>query len=168
MKGTSMEFYPTLLTLHIIFAGGWIISFISDIYLKSNITKNKGLSCEKNLISLYLKLSNLTGIIGATGILITGIILVLINPAYTFFQMTSNHWLTTKQILMVILLLIIFLYVIPSAKKLRTAIGENLNSNNPVSEEGYNYLKKIFKLNGIINLIVIINFLLAITHRFIN
>lgn len=168
MKGISMEFYPTILTLHIIFAGGWIISFISDIFLKSNITKNKDLSCEKNLISLYLKLSNLTGIIGATGILITGIILVLINPAYTFFEMTSNHWLTTKQILMVILLLIIFLYIIPSAKKLRAAIGENLNSNNPVNEEGYNYLKKIFRLNGIINLIVIINFLLAITHRFIN
>lgn len=163
-----MEFYPTILTLHIIFAGGWIISFISDIFLKSNITKNKGLSCEKNLINLYLKLSNLTGIIGATGILITGIILVLINPAYTFFEMTSNHWLTTKQILMVILLLIIFLYIIPSAKKLRAAIGENLNSSNPVNEEGYNYLKKIFRLNGIINLIVIINFLLAITHRFIN
>lgn len=163
-----MEFYPTILTLHIIFAGGWIISFISDIFLKSNITKNKGLSCEKNLINLYLKLSNLTGIISATGILITGIILVLINPAYTFFEMTSNHWLTTKQILMVILLLIIFLYIIPSAKKLRAAIGENLNSSNPVNEEGYNYLKKIFRLNGIINLIVIINFLLAITHRFIN
>ena len=84
MKGTSMEFYPTLLTLHIIFAGGWIISFISDIYLKSNITKNKGLSCEKNLISLYLKLSNLTGIIGATGILITGIILVLKSCLHIF------------------------------------------------------------------------------------
>jgi len=168
MKGITVEFYPTLLTLHIIFAGGWIISFISDLYLKSNITKNKGLECEKNLIRLYLKLSNLTGMISATGILITGIFLVLINPAYSFFQMTSNHWLTTKQILMLILLLIIFLYIIPSAKKLKTALGENLNGNNPINEEGYYYLKKIFKLNHIINLIVIINFLLAITHRFIN
>ncbi|MCX7798140.1 MAG: hypothetical protein N2249_05925 [Melioribacter sp.] len=163
-----MYWYPTILTLHIIFAGGWIINFFTDIHIKSSINKNKDKIGERKLISLYLSLSNLTGIICSTGILITGIVLVLINPVYTFFQMTANHWLTSKQILMLVLLLIIFFYVIPTAKKVRSALGENFESSNMVSEEVHSNVKKVFKLNMIINLIVIINFLFAITHRFFN
>ncbi len=163
-----MFWYPIIFTLHIIFAGGWIISFFSDKYLKSNILKNKGYIYEKKLIDIYLNLSNLFGIISASGILFTGILMTLINPAYTFFQITGNHWLTTKQILMLILLLLIFFYVIPSAKKLREELTENLEYDNQITEEGYDSLKRIFRINNIINLIVIINLLLAITHRFIN
>lgn len=162
-----MELYPTILTFHIIFAGGWLINLISDIFLKNFINKNKSKKGEKKLIGLYLSLTNLIGIISATGILLTGIIMVLINPAYEFFQMTANHWLTTKQLLMVILLLIIFIFIIPNAKRLRASIGQDLENESPLNDEGYNSLNKIYKLNTIINLIVIINFLFAITHRFI-
>lgn len=162
-----MEWYPTILTFHIIFAGGWLINLFSDLFLKDFINKNKGKQGEKKLISLYLSLTNLLGIIGSTGILLTGIIMVIINPAYGFFQMSANHWLTVKQILMVGLLLIIFIFIIPNAKRLRVSIGQDLENESSISEEGYNNLKKIYKLNTIINLMVIINFLFAITHRFI-
>lgn len=163
-----MYWYPTILTFHIVFAGGWIISVFIDIYMKSVANKNKGTTVERKFIALYLSLSNLLGIICSTGILFTGVIMVLVNPAYTFFQMSANHWLTTKQILMIILLLIIFFYVIPAAKKVRSKIGNNFENNNPLNEEVYINLKRVFKLNMIINLIVVINFLFAITHRFFN
>lgn len=160
-----MEYYPILITIHIIFAGGWLINFVIEPVIKRNISRSKGSPTEKIFISLYLKFSNLLGIIGATGILITGITMVILNPGFGFFQMTANHWLTTKQILMVILLLIIFLFIIPTAKKLRSKISVDLEKE-PFTEEAYNYLNKIYRLNTAINIIVLLNFLFAITRRF--
>lgn len=161
-----MDFYPTLYTLHIIFAGIWLVNFISAPILKSFIIKNKQKTGEKKFIILYLTLANLLGMIGSIGILITGISMTVLNPGYGFFQMTANHWLTAKQIIMVILLLIIFIYVIPEAKKIRAALGSDLESSSPVSEEGYKHLEKMYKLGTIINTLVLVNFLFAITHRF--
>lgn len=161
-----MEYYPILITIHIIFAGGWLINFLIEPVIKKNINLRKGTPSEKILVNLYLKFSNLLGIIGATGILITGITMVILNPGFGFFQMTANHWLSTKQILMVILLLIIFLFIIPTAKKLRSDISAGLEDKEPLTEESYKYLKKIYRLNTAVNIIVLLNFLFAITRRF--
>lgn len=162
-----MEYYPILITIHIIFAGGWLINFLIEQVIKKNISIRKGSPSEKVLVGLYLKFSNLLGIIGATGILITGITMVILNPGYGFFQMTANHWLSTKQILMVILLLIIFLFIIPTAKKLRSSLSIELDDKETFTEEAYKYLNKIYRLNTIINIIVLLNFLFAITRRFL-
>ncbi len=160
-----MEYYPTILTMHIIFAGIWLINLFSDSKLRSFVFKNKNKIGEKKFIILYLTFVNLFGIIGAAGILVTGISMVVLNSGYGFFQMTANHWLAAKQILMIVLLLIIAAFVIPTAKKIRKQIGEDLESPAGISEEAYINLKKLYSLNTIINVIVLINFLFAITHR---
>jgi uncharacterized membrane protein YidH (DUF202 family) len=153
-------------TLHIIFAGMWLINFLSDSVLKRYILKNKNKSGEKKLIHLYLTFTNLFGMVGAIGILITGIALVSIyNPFYSYFQMNANHWLTAKQVLMVVLLVILGVFLIPTAKKVRSSIGNDMETQKELSETGYENLNKLFKLNMVINIIVLINFLFAITHR---
>ncbi|MBS3946138.1 MAG: hypothetical protein KGZ42_11605 [Melioribacter sp.] len=162
-----MEYYPTLITLHIIFAGGWLMSLLTDGILKKLISNKKNSNDVKIFISLYLKITNLFGIIGAIGILLTGIVMVLLNPGYGFFDMSANHWLATKQILMVILLLIIFVFIIPTAKKIRNEINTELASGSQISEDTFKLLSKIYKLNMAINIIVVLNFLFAITHRYI-
>lgn len=159
-----MEFYPTIITLHIIFAGIWLSSFVSDPFLKSTITKNKNKSGEKKFINLYLNFSSRLGMIAALGILITGIVMVSMNSGYGFFRMSSNHWLATKQIIMVAILVILGVYIIPTSKKLRTIIGQDLENNAPISDEGYASLHKLFKLETTIGILVLINFLLAVTH----
>jgi len=153
-------------TLHIIFAGMWLINLISDSVLKGYIQKNRNKSGEKKLIHLYLTFSNLFGMIGAIGILITGITLVFLNPFYSFFQMNGNHWLTAKQTLMVVLLVILGVFIIPTAKKVRSSIGNDIENQTGLGDTGYENLNKLFKLNMVINIIVLINFLFAITHRF--
>lgn len=162
-----MEFYPTLITLHITFAGIWLINFLTGMVFKSTIRNNKQKSGEKKFILLYLRFINLFGIIGSMGILITGIILTAINPGYGFFQFTANHWLVSKQIIMVAILVAIFAFIIPSAKKLKSNLGSDLEGGNQISVEGYDNLNKLYKLDMTINLLVLINFLFAITHRFI-
>ena len=161
-----MTYYFTILTLHIVFAGIWLVNFFSDPILKGFIVKNKNKNGEKKFIHLYLTMGNFFGMIGSTGILITGITMVSLNPNYGFFQMSGNHWLTSKQIIMVVILIVIGALLIPTAKKIRTALGDDLESNSPISDDGYNNLSKLFKINTVINILVIINFLFAITHRY--
>ncbi|MGK9475481.1 hypothetical protein [Melioribacter sp. OK-6-Me] len=151
-----MEYYPTLLTFHIIFAGGWIFSALIDQPFKNYINEA---NTKDKLVELYLVLTNKLGMVASIGILLTGILMVIFNPVYGFFEFTSNHWLLSKQILMVVILLIIFIYVIPTSKVLRKSIKEK-------SDELNTNLKKIYKLNTIVNVLVLINFLFAITHRF--
>lgn len=158
-------FYFSILTFHIVFAGIWLANFLAEPFFKKQIVINKGKVGEKKIIGNYLSFVNLFGMVGSSGILVTGIFLV-VKSSYGFFRMTESHWLASKQILMVVLLVIIGGFVIPTAKKLRTALGSDIESVNPISDEGYKNLHKIFTLNKVINIIVLINFLFAITHNY--
>ena len=151
-----MNMYPTYITLHIIFAGIWLSFFITEFVLRGRI--NKEVSVKEN-VSSYLMFTNIFGISGAIGILLTGILLVL-NSGYGFFDMSSNHWLAAKQIILVVILLITFSMVIPTAGEIRRELGKD-DESMPMKN-----IKKLFKANTIINVLVIINFLFAITYRF--
>jgi len=157
-----MEYF-IIKSLHITFAGIWLANLLTDSVLRGVITNNKQKSGERKFIRLYMTFINLLGIIGSVGILATGIFLVL-DSQYGFFDMSANHWLAAKQILMVILLLTIFLFIIPTAKKIKTELGENLESNTVLSENTYLLLQKLYRLSSIVNAIVLINFLFAVTH----
>jgi len=159
-----MSFYPTLMTIHIICAGIWLVTFFTDTIFKNKI-KSSFDKPDKQMISLYLKFGNLFGSIGSLGILITGIILVSMNPGYGFFDMTSNHWLATKQIIMVVILILIFTQIIPTAKKLNAVIETNLKENSV--EELKSNLNKMFKVTASVNGLMVLNLLFALTHRFI-
>ena len=159
--------YLLIIKLHIIFAGMWLINLAAYPILRSATVNNKNKSGEKKFIHLYLTFANLFGMIGGLGILATGISMVTENSLYGFFQFTSNHWLATKQILMVVLLIILGAVIIPTSKKVRAAIGSDFEKNEQLSDDVYKNLNKLFKWNVVINIIVLINFLLAITHNFL-
>ena len=154
-----MSYYTELKTLHIVFAGMWLIFFAADIVIKQQIENSLSNEIKNKLISLYLKFTNLFGIVGSIGIAFTGIIIVLISSNYGFFDMSSDHWLATKQILFVIILLNTFIRIIPISKKLRTSLESG------TSEEIERQFTLIKKINLLINILVILNFIFAITHR---
>lgn len=155
-----MQHYASILTLHIIFAGIWSIFFAADIILKKQIRNQTDFDIKSNLYSLYLKFTNLFGIVGSVGIAITGIILVLSNHGYGFFDMSHAHWLATKQIIFVIILIITFAKIIPESKKLRLSITEK---DVEKAEQNFNI---VAKLNLIVTVMVILNLVFALTHRF--
>ncbi len=148
--------YPTLVTFHVIFAGIWLSFFIIELVLRKQIEKN----FEADKVSNYLMFSNTFGIIGSLGILVTGIFIVTMNNQYGFFDMTSNHWLATKQIILLIILIITTSLVIPNSKEVREKLeNKKLESND-------SGLKKLLRANQIINYLVLINLIFAVTHRF--
>ncbi|MBU1095654.1 MAG: hypothetical protein KKB34_04160 [Bacteroidetes bacterium] len=149
--------YFTLVTLHVLFAGIWLTNILVSLFVK---LKNDGTELSNGMISFYLKYTNLTGILGAMGILITGVVITLMNPAFQFFQFTANHWLTTKQIIMVAILAVIFAVLIPTAKALRLQLTRKDESVLK------NVLEKINRTMWVINSLVIINILLALSRRF--
>ena len=151
-----MNLYPTYITLHILFAGIWLSFFVTEFILRGRI--NKETSVKEN-ISSYLMFTNIFGISGSIGILLTGILLVL-NSGYGFFDMSSNHWLASKQIILVLILIITFSMVIPTAGEVRRELEKDSESIPKAS------IKKLFKANFIINVLVLVNFLFAITYRF--
>lgn len=147
--------YPAFVTFHIIFAGIWLAFFIVELTLRKQIIKEK----TKDKMSIYLNYSNTFGIIGSVGILITGIAIVLMNGHYGFFDMSANHWLATKQIILVIILILTGVMVIPNAKKVRMKLEDNQ------LDESIAELNKVFLSNQIINYLVLINLIFAVTHR---
>lgn len=151
-----MNMYPTYITLHIMFVGIWLSFFVIEFILRGRI--NKKIAVNEN-VSNYLMFTNVFGIVSAIGILLTGILLV-INSGYGFFDMSSNHWLAAKQIILIIILFVTFSMVIPTAGEIRA----ELKKNSETLSKGN--LKKIFRANLIINILVFANFLFAITSRF--
>ncbi|PID56592.1 MAG: hypothetical protein CR986_10080 [Ignavibacteriae bacterium] len=154
-----MQHYSSLVSIHILFAGMWVIFFAADILIKKQVREARREQVKNKFISLYLKFTNLFGIVGSVGITITGIIIVFLNPGYGFFDMSHAHWLATKQIIFVIILLTTFFVIIPQSKKLRLMIAQG-------DAENIHYqFEKIAKVNRIINVLVILNLAFALTHR---
>lgn len=162
-----MLLYSVLLVIHILSAVIWLSFLPADMVLRNSIRQSRGKDGEKKLVSLYLKLNNITGSIGMTGILITGVILTSILPYYSFFDFSRNHWLATKQVIMVILIILASAVLIPKAKKIRQDLNQDLDTNFPLTEEAVIKIKKLETIITGMNVLVLINFLLAITHRFI-
>ncbi|PID59268.1 MAG: hypothetical protein CR986_06575 [Ignavibacteriae bacterium] len=154
-----MNHYSILVTFHIIFAGMWLIFFAADIILKRQINKSVIGNTKEEFISLYLKFTNLFGIVGSVGIAVTGIILVVLNPVWGFFDMSHAHWLATKQIIFIVILVITFAKMIPTSRKLRTAI---LDTNDSQIDKQFS---AITKLNKVVTILVILNFIFAVTRN---
>lgn len=151
------QIYPLIVVLHILSAVIWLGFFPVEINFIKTIQNTVDMSLRKFILQKLLSLTNLTGIIGLTGIVLTGILMVIISPIYNFFEFKANHWLTTKQVIILIIMILIFALLIPISKKLKNASK---------AEEFRIYFKRFIKLSYIEKILVLINFLLAALHRY--
>jgi hypothetical protein len=149
------QFYPLLILIHLLCAVIWLGFFPVEIYLIKSIKKESNSDIKNNLVQKLLALTNLTGMIGSIGIILTGIFLVLISPLYNFFEMKANHWLTTKQFVILIILVITFALIIPTSKKIKNY--SDTNSKDFKKFVRWAYTEKI---------LVLINFLLGFLHKY--
>lgn len=162
-----MTLYPIIIVLHILSSIAWLSFLPIDYILRKSIRESENISSKKELISVWLKTSNLLGIIGMTGILITGIVMVSMNDYYSFFQFSINHWLATKQVFMVVLIITTFAFLIPSVKKLSGDLSSGIKEDGIVESSIDSKVDKIGKILSVINVLVLINLLLAVTHKYI-
>lgn len=161
-----MAEYVFLRAIHIISVIVWLGVIPADLLLRKIIRNKKGTESEKTLLSFWLKLTNLGGIVGLTGILITGITLS-ITIGYGFFQFASgaNHWLYTKQFVMVIVIILTAAFIIPSGKKVRIEIEKSVAAKSPLTNETYKNISKLEKVLTTINVLIVFNLLLALMRN---
>lgn len=161
-----MAEYVLLRAIHIIAVIVWLGVVPADLLLRKIIRNKKGTESEKTLLSFWLKLTNLGGMIGLTGILVTGITLS-ITMDYGFFKFASgaNHWLYTKQFFTVIVIILTAAFIIPSGKKVRIEIEKGVASNSTLTDETYKSISKLEKVLTTINILIVINLLLALTRN---
>lgn len=149
------QVYPIILLIHLLSAVIWLGFFPVEIYLIRSVKKEINVEIKKSLIQKLLFLTNLTGMVGSLGIILTGILLVITSPIYNFFEFKANHWLTTKQFIILIILMITFIVIIPLSKKIKNF--SDTDSSN---------FKKFVKWTYIEKVLVLINFLLGFIHRY--
>lgn len=158
--------YSILLIIHVLSAVIWLSFFVAEPILRQFILRSKGEKGDRRLVLIYLFMANITGMIGMTGILITGIVLVSILPYWSFFDFTSNHWLAAKQVVMVIILIITGVFIIPGGRKMRLSIEKDLNSEREFDQPFYDEFKKYAKIMTIGNFLVLLNLLFALSRHF--
>lgn len=149
------QIYPIVILIHILSAIVWLGFFPVEVSLIRSIKKEVNNEVKKALIQKLFGLTNLTGMIGSIGIILTGILLVIISPIYNFFEFKANHWLTTKQFIILIILLITFVWIIPLSKKIKK-----------LQEVDASQFKKFVKWAYTEKILVLINFLMAFLHRY--
>lgn len=161
-----MTEYVFLRAIHIISVIVWLGVIPADFLLRKIIRDKKGTESEKTLLSFWLKLTNLGGIVGLTGILVTGIFMS-ITLNYGFFQFASgaNHWLYTKQFVTVIVIILTAAFIIPSGKKVRLEIEKSVAKNSALTEETYKNITKLGKIFTTVNILIFINLLLALIRN---
>lgn len=161
-----MAEYVFLRAIHIISVIVWLGVIPADLLLRKIIRNKKGTESEKTLLSFWLKLTNLGGIVGLIGILVTGITLS-ITIGYGFFQFASgaNHWLYTKQFVMVVVIVLTAAFIIPSGKKVRIEIEKSVEAKSPLTNETYKNISKLEKVLTTINVLIVFNLLLALMRN---
>jgi len=152
-----MSYYPYLITFHILFAGMWLFNVVIDYKSRGNILSSTDKAIKNTCIDNYLSTTNIVGIVASSGILVTGVLMVTINPGYGFFEFSANHWLVSKQIIFIAIYAVIFAMLIPAAKKLRYA-DDSVQKNI--------LIKKVFSLQTTINILVVLNIFFALSRRF--
>jgi hypothetical protein len=153
--------------IHIVSAGLWLSLLVYGIVSRGRIQAAKGTESEKGLILNWISSLNLIGIIGSMGVLLTGLYLTL-SMDYGFFKFASggNHWLYTKQFLMVIILILVGAVMIPTAKKIKAELLPGLKSDQPLTDEAYKLLGKLKTVDLSINVLIILNIVMAFTRYF--
>ena len=162
-----MVFHAILLVIHILSAVLWLSILPASLLFNNFMKKYKGKPEGKKLMLFFIKLTSTFGMYGMSGILLTGIIMVSILPYYSFFDFSANHWLAAKQVIMVIIMLLVFIVLIPRSKKISMEITTNLESTAELQPSFYENVASLKKIGITTNILVLFNFLLAITHRFL-
>lgn len=150
------------IALHVISAALWLSVIPAAMILNKEIKASAKTPAGPGLIRSLVKFIGFAGNVGGNGVLITGIIMVLTFGYYSFFQFDGNHWLTSKQFLMVFLLVIVFAVVIPASKKIKAGLESNTSS---VSDEVMKQVGKLVTWSYISGVMIVLNFLFAYSRR---
>lgn len=100
-----------------------------DFFMSKKVKRSKDTPIELTNIQTQFYIGKTLGMIGGIGLLITGGGLAGIGK-YPWFDFTDFPWLAYKQAFYVVILLVNFAFLVPTAKKLMPLIAERMSLGN--------------------------------------
>ncbi|MBI1279590.1 MAG: hypothetical protein GC179_15795 [Anaerolineaceae bacterium] len=153
-----------LLVIHIICAGLWIAQFVTTIVFERLIHANSGKPAELTLMLAQIRVSSTAGMIAGNGILLTG--LALIATEHLGFLGIGGSvtplWLFVKQIVYIILLIIVFVGINPTASRLQKEISAAADGGTLATAEMRLQLNRLRMIIYAHDAFVLLNIVMAV------
>jgi hypothetical protein len=158
-----MSIRDILLALHIISAGVWIAQLAAEFAFRSVMRGSQGKPIELPLLMARVRVVNFMGQAGGIGILLTGFALLWTdNLSFLGIGGFTPTWLLIKQIVYLVAMLIAFLFIVPTQRKLVPQFIEAARGTPTVTPEIRRLSEQMTNASRLINLLVLVNIVLAV------
>jgi hypothetical protein len=152
-----------VLALHIISAGIWIAQLAAEVAFTGVLRGSQGKPIELPLMMAQVRVVNFLGQVGGIGILLTGFGLLWIEGlAFLNIGGFTPTWLLVKQVVYLAAMLIVFLVLVPTQRRLAPQFIEAARGTPKVTPEIRQLNRRLTWVSRLIDLLVLVNIVLAV------
>lgn len=157
--------YQVFYWIHIVSYIAWLAAFVASMFFAWKAGKAFQTPGEKKFMKLERLATNIGAHLGALGILISGGAMASIpgGPKWGWFDFELYAWLSVKQLLFFIILILVF-FSIKRSRAYKNKVKEE--SGELISEDARNKWTKAYKLSLVVYILVLINTLLGLFKPF--
>lgn len=152
--------YQFFYWLHVISSAAWMLAFISSIMYGFWVSREDDAVRRRRLMWIERLVTHLGGHLGALGILVSGIALVSVpgGPQWGWFNIALYPWLTLKQILFIVILIMVAVTIKRSIIFRRQMRQERSNLSSGTSDQW----RSAYRISIAVYLIVAVSILLGL------
>ena len=149
--------------IHICSYIAWLVAFAGSIIYATKVRSAKGVEKKRKFMRAERLITNIGAHLGAVGILISGMAMAWLptGPQWGWFNLRLYPWLTVKQVIFLIVLVLIGF----SIKRSR-AFKEAINQDQDMTESIAPKWSSAYRFSLIIYMLVVINTFLGFSKPF--
>ncbi len=155
------------LALHIFFAGMALSQIPVGLFFRRALARAAGTPGELSILATQGEVIGNLGQYGGIGLLLTGLALLGVNRYGTTFGLLglfapTPTWLFIKQVVYILIVVILVVALTPASKRAIAALKGAAQSASSVTPEVREASAKVAQISLIIDLLVIVNVILAV------
>lgn len=157
--------YQVFYWIHIVSYIAWLAAFVASMFFAWKVGKAFQTPGEKKFMKLERLSTSIGAHLGALGILISGGAMASIpgGPKWGWFNFEQYAWLSVKQLLFFIILVLVF-FSIKRSRAYKKQVKEE--ASEIISDDARGKWNKAYKLSLVVYLLVLINTLLGLQKPF--
>lgn len=156
--------YQVFYWIHVVSSIAWLAGFLASMYFWLKVEGENDTVKKRNYIQAERKATSIGAHLGAIGILISGGVLASLStgPQWGWFNLQLYPWLTIKQILFVLILVLIGF----SIKRSITLKKHLRNEVDVINSASVGIWGRAYKISFTVYILVVINTILALYKPF--
>lgn len=157
--------YQVFYWIHIVSYIAWLAAFVASMFFAWKVGKTFQTPGEKKFMKLERLSTSIGAHLGALGILISGGAMASIpgGPKWGWFNFEQYAWLSVKQLLFFIILVLIF-FSIKRSRAYKKQVKEE--DTELISDDARGKWSKAYKLSLTVYILVLVNTLLGLFKPF--